>query len=159
MKYGIIRNISYPTGGNTNFVFEPNGNNIGGLRIKEIVNCCSNADTLTTTFSYGYPLMTIDSLETMTVYDEYCTVDNFPFGGGDYNIRTVSKCVGNLVLPIMQPSVFYRTVRETYKNGEYTIYEYDGNPELGTACGYTGIGNLDLHAPSYINDFGNTVPF
>lgn len=159
MKYGIIRNISYPTGGNTNFVFEPNGNNIGGLRIKEIVNCCSNADTLTTTFSYGYPLMTIDSLETMTVYDEYCTVDNFPFGGGDYNIRTVSKCVGNPVLPIMQPSVFYRTVRETYKNGEYTIYEYDGNPELGTACGYTGIGNLDLHAPSYINDFGNTVPF
>ena len=124
MKYGILENITYPTGGQTHYEYEANstGTNCGGLHVKKIKEYGNNSLLLRTkTYSYiGIP--THDPAEGMMIYHTYHHYQDAAVT--QMTIVDHTTCTSNPLLSLCNGSgspVFFNTVNETIEDGLQTI--------------------------------------
>lgn len=156
-KCGIIRRITYPTGGCTEFIFEGNDYRFGGLRVKCIKNISGHGEYCNTEFVYsGSRPMTNHPLE-MMVYDSFNLISNTPVGMPDVCPFPDITCTGTPVFPLNSSMVFYTDVTEKYSDGSYTDFKYSCFPEPGELCGFFN-GDAPQLMFQTINDFGITTP-
>jgi hypothetical protein len=155
MKSGVLKKITYPTGGTTEFLYQLNkckingGNgsvvNGPGLRVYQINSVDANGTLQVRTFKYGSNESDYGFLELLpdasTVTNEITTVyfigqnwDPFlPIGGPDYyRERYFSSGIYEELSELAERPVMYQEVTE-YKGTESvntgkTIYKYDYSP-------------------------------
>ena len=145
-KLGSLTEIQYPTGGTTEFEYEPNdyGSYLsddklsmvncssngkgGGLRIKSVKNWDSPAHTKLLgrkSYSYNYP-GTIHSSGELSVLPKYIW-ENWTANtvqGSTYQLSTVRE---NPIIPLSNsfgPSLGYSCVTETNLDGSYIIHHF-----------------------------------
>ena len=169
MQYGVLTQITYPTGGNTQFTWEPNsyskcvnesstgldislqdlGTTIlgAGLRVKQISSQASfNSPVLTKTYQYFRIVGENDTIScgvlnsSQPVYvDAYSSSNNFLF-------RSWSE---NSIFPNHYTNgspVTYTNVRETNSDGGFKIYTYSNQDN-----GYLDRTPVNYYLLSYTN--------
>ncbi|MCF0075664.1 hypothetical protein LZD49_34650, partial [Dyadobacter sp. CY261] len=147
LNAGSLDTLTYPTGGFTKFTYEPhtiykykivnsdgslgltnaNGQNIGGIRVKEIEHFDGQKSAKKTyTYMWNGGSSGIGSglhQYFMTSVQEYVNIQGTSMGTYTKNILSV-----NNTLPMSTNSlgshIGYRRVRETNSDGSYTIYNY-----------------------------------
>jgi len=93
MQVGILTQIQYPTGGTTQFVYQPHYQNpqikssfVGGLRIRQIIDNDGINPPTTTSYSYGNGILYAATLQYLTNMRFNSSNSNgvlyFPSGGG-----------------------------------------------------------------------------
>jgi hypothetical protein len=183
-KSGVLKKITFPTGGNTEFIYENNKytpmttggiGRIGpGLRIYQIKTSDINGTIHTKTYKYGenesdYGTLTIVPGKATMGRQEY-TVDlgNYPFGPGPFYPTTSGRSRVHTFyagfLPelneLAQKPVFYSAVTEysgdeTNNTGK-TIYLYEQGAEwfMGNLQAYGNFSLYPMH--TYETNYWNT---
>lgn len=156
-KTGVLKSITFPTGGSTGFVYEPNvinGDTVGGLRIKRISSFANDGKSRIKNYYYDWGYVTHDPPEYMMrykVYHRYLTIS-------DSNILCErTRCLAEPILPLSDNSgspVFYETIREVDNEGTI-CYEY----LPGDSVKYIGTLDNPLLSPSNLNDEGYARPY
>lgn len=134
MTAGTLTSISYPTGGSTRFVMEPNVLNDnrtwGGLRLKSMTTVDADGTTVinrkTYQYEQGYPAQ--DFTEDLYSYDVdyfygYRDHQGLQWGVGEHTINQNSP-----VLPLTGDwghPVYYRMVTENIEGHGKTVYSYN----------------------------------
>lgn len=156
-RCGIIQRITYPTGGSTEFIFEGNDYQFGGLRAKSIKNrSCHGEDNIIEFVYYGSRQMTNHPID-MMVYDSFNLMSNTPVSMPDVCPFSDITCTGTPVFPLNSSMVFYTEVTEIYSDGSYTDFKYSCFPEPGELCGYFN-GDAPQLMYQTLNDYGITTP-
>ena len=157
-RCGIIQRITYPTGGCTEFIFEGNDFQFGGLRVKFIKNYGGSCKNNIIEYVYsGSRQMTNHPLD-MMVYDSFNLMYNDPDSMPEVCPFSDITCTGTPIFPLNSSMVFYTNVTEKYSDGSYTDFSYSCFPEPGDLCGYFTERPPQLMYQS-LNDFGITSPF
>ena len=158
-KYGILKRITYPTGGFTDFKFEQNmlrDKPVGGLRVKSISNVAGGVSSVKT-YDYGTGTMVADDPQYMMSYDTYSWWN----GVGHYHWYSPERfttCESNPVPNYTGGNaVLYTSVTESYDDGCYTVYDYSMYP--GTMSGYDSANENPNFSRSALNDYGGTSPY
>ena len=161
MKLGIIKRITYPTGGKTDFEFEANRTDnsecCGGLRVKSITDRDAAGNVLQTkVYDYWDCHLTSDPPSEMMGYDTYSWWSNS-------NSQTAHKyitCVSEAINPYGNAtSVLYSEVTETFGNGEMNLYNYTFYPACEEFCGRVAFGQNPNFTIPALNDYGGITPY
>ena len=166
---GMLKSITYPTGGRTEFDFEllnygselstdkqtliPSFGSIGGLRIKEIRNYDLGGTSPVTAKTYfyrenypnGLPSSGILALKPRYVWFDWLSPTDFWPAGG-YSQNTFST---NILVPlgnIFESHVGYKEVAEVNLDGSYTTYKFTSHADIKDELPY---GNFGLAFSSY----------
>jgi hypothetical protein len=151
-RSGVLKTITYPTGGTTEFVYQNNRyqdptsgvKNCGGLRVYQIKTRDANGNENTRTFKYGanesghgaLPLVPgRQNMVTETTYKEYANMDNgVTIDWQETRKQTFSSNVVPLFSYIAQKPVIYTEVTEYLgtetDNIGKTIYTYDNDESI-----------------------------
>ena len=168
--------ITYPTGGVTNFVYEPNtyGSAInrttgvsptaqtgiaGGLRIQQIISNDNNGNSLSKHYYYvnGYtPTATISSLPSSGVLNSL-PIYNFAISGVDLNNNAFSftSISSNPIIPLTTTGtgthIGYSNVVEQRSDGSYTTYQFTNHDN-----GYHDLAPLSSFNPNTLDYYQST---
>ena len=124
MKYGILEDITYPTGGRTHYEYEANGTGTlcGGLHVSKITDY-SAADAVLKTREYGYiGGRTHDPVEDMMTYTTYHHYLDVTVEGK--TVCNYTTCTSSPFLPLNNGNgspVFFSSVSEVSKDGSNVI--------------------------------------
>ena len=160
-KLGMLKKITYPTGGWTTLEYGQNKLNenylVGGLRIEKMSSYDSDG-TLTKQKSYRYDGRDTYDVSTNTWYYVASLLMYGNWAG--VPVAKFFTCVSNPMDPLHDNTgcaVFYNTVSETDLDGSKVTYQYSNGDELH---GYWR--TTDEHFPELsnanINDLGNASP-
>jgi RHS repeat-associated protein len=166
---GMLKSITYPTGGRTEFDFEllnygnelstdkqtliSSSGSIGGLRIKEIRNYDIGGSSPVTSKSYYYRDNYPNGLSSSGIlalkpryvwFDWLSPTDFWPDGGYSQNIFST-----NILVPlgnIFESHVGYKEVAEVNLNGSYTVYKFTSHADFKDEMPY---GNFGLDFSTY----------
>ena len=152
-KFGILTSITYPTGGQTQFEYENNDYNFGGLRIKSITS-----DGVKRMFGYNMSRQMTDHPEIMMIYDSYHILGSNPVVWGDFHLYENVVCAGTPAFPLNNSHVFYTDVTESFSNGEHVEYQYTCFPEPEQLCGMTESAKVPQVSFACLNDYGSIPP-
>ena len=164
-KYGIIREIKYPTGGRTVFEFESNksvnGQTLyGGLRVKSVSNYGASGESLgRKSYTYGVANATTDYPSAMMCYKSYSL-----WGPSGYLFDNILNkfitCLSDARFPYNGGNpVVYRTVTETDGEGCKSVYSYSSYPECVNLNGYAEKGIHPEFTLPALNDYGGCAPY
>jgi len=173
----ILTGITYPTGGTTNFIYEPNTYSsainrssgvsptvqtgiAGGLRIKQIISNDNNGNSLTKKYFYvnGFtPTATLSSLPSSGVLNSI-PIYNFTITGTDLggtNTFGFTSISSNPIIPLTTTGtgthIGYSNVVEQLADGSYTIYNFTNHDN-----GYQDLAPLSNFNPNAIDYFQST---
>jgi len=177
MVYGSLSQISYPTGGRTQFEYEPNqcagssipsldpgvvisANTIGGLRIKSIKNFSDAGCTLVSTRIFQYSPGTLLTAPSYNHYMEqniqsYATCQNPPCLNSCYyfaRLLEVTSTSQNILGFTQGAPVGYTTVTErsldlNSTDNGYTQYNYSYTPDVANSPNM----NISYWQPANVN--------
>ena len=164
-KYGIIREIKYPTGGRTVFEFESNksvnGQTLyGGLRVKSVSNYGASGESLgRKSYTYGVANATTDYPSAMMCYKSYSL-----WGPSGYLFDNILNkfitCLSDARFPYNGGNpVVYSTVTETDDEGCKSVYSYSSYPECVNLNGYAEKGIHPEFTLPALNDYGGCAPY
>ncbi|HTK19776.1 MAG TPA: hypothetical protein VL442_09700, partial [Mucilaginibacter sp.] len=164
-KRFILNKITYPTGGNTQFIYEGNVYHDvtdltgGGLRIKQVISDDGNGHTNTKSYTYSpgfleYPLSNI-------LYSTQCgfTITTVPncyvdaFGNLMYYVFRTRTIVNGWNSDLGANPVYYNTVTEyqgdATTNAGKTVYTYTYDNPNGASVTTLGDGKHGVFMPNY----------
>ncbi len=163
MSSGVLKKVTYPTGGSSEFIYEnnkywsisTNSPQPGpGLRINQIITVDNNGNNNKKTFKYGISESGYGNLELQPALDKMRTVyrhEYFNTGGGArgyFRERVLYSGFVPQLTELASRPIIYTEVTEyngtSANNAGKIVYEYDYIP-----WGFEGIGNLKWHIPNY----------
>jgi len=147
LKSGVLKKITYPTGGNTIFTYENNrygdpsnsgGRNGPGLRVAQTTATDNNGSTIVKTYKYGVGEVGYGSLDlapsiyTMASHQNYYFFGAsglVPGDGGSYGLYTFNSGFNSELSALAGRPIIYSQVTEyngtTDHNIGKTVYDYD----------------------------------
>lgn len=152
-KIGVLKKITYPTGGFTEFTYELNTAeidasvvDIGGLRVQKITssNDGTNTGFLEKTYAYSGGVVPGELEQLISLgYQLLETSTYYPIQGNTSTTCPTMSVTSNLVTPLMGHFVSYETVTETIDGGsggkteyEFEEYGYGGSSSVNHADNY-----------------------
>lgn len=160
---GTLTSITYPTGGSTYFTYELNTPNdaVGGLRISRISDY-TNGRTMTRSYTY-VTNGTYDIPENLMWRLSYQTYRGNLMGSFD---RNYIVCLSDPMFPCCNNNsmtAYYPSVKETFSNGDYIVYEYDkGVLQDRSGEAETPRTGSEQYSPQFsdpsLNDEGGVAP-
>ncbi|MFT3705077.1 MAG: hypothetical protein QM802_22105 [Agriterribacter sp.] len=149
VKSGVLKKITFPTGGFSEFSYELNkyadpnytaGKNGPGLRVSQIVVTDLNGNSNIKTYKYGagevgYGVLDLKpDINNMGRYEKYLynNIQSFsPLYGGTYDLYTFNSGFNSSLSALVSRPVIYTEVAEyngtPSNNSGKTIYKYDNN--------------------------------
>ncbi|MHA4811648.1 DUF5977 domain-containing protein [Flavitalea flava] len=184
MVYGSLYQINYPTGGRTQFEYEPNQcdgssiqtldpgvvintNVIGGLRIRSIKNYADAGCTLVSARSFQYSTGNLLTAPSYNHYlenniESYATCQNPPCPIECYffaRLLEITSTSQNILGFTQGATVGYTTVTERYadlnnNDNGYAKYTYSYSPDIGNNFNL----NVGYWQPANINALNRSYP-
>jgi YD repeat-containing protein len=170
MKVGVLTRVTYPTGGFTEFTYEPHKETpastqiIGGLRIASMVDNDGQGGTITKNYSYPQGILYTGQLS----YVQYPGLNQHVANGSSWNIYDFGVIFSSAPNPAMQSSqgyhIGYSMVEVSSPGNGKSVYKYHNTyPFIPSNTLYPRtpnvavIGTSSLFSEEHYNEAGSVL--